>query len=95
MASNPQGELAQALSDKYPSGNEFVDRELVRLLAYHQVPLVSRYLEKLQSTIRTRERVHLAGHLRFLKQGWDTNEKLELMEIYDGLIAGIRKSAPA
>ena len=86
LPSNPQGDLARTLSSRYPSGNEYVDRELVRLLVFHQVPLVSRYLEKLQSTIRTRERIHLAGHLRFLKQGWDTHDKLELMEIYDGLM---------
>ncbi|MEO8494494.1 MAG: HEAT repeat domain-containing protein [Planctomycetota bacterium] len=74
-------ELAAALGIEFPSGDSKINRELVRVLAYLQVSApMDRYLAYLKSEADAVDRLHLAMHLRFLKDGWAPGKRIELLE---------------
>ncbi len=77
-------ELGSQLGSEFPAGNDLMNRELVRLLAYLQVsdPL-DRYMAFLDSDAPELEKLHLAFHLRFLDRGWRPDQKLQLLTFYE------------
>ncbi len=78
------GKLREALAQEYPSSDHLMNRELVRLLCYLQAGSVtSRMIEQLQSDIPSVEKMHLVAHVPFLKTGWNTEQKLALLNFYE------------
>lgn len=82
-------ELCRQLADEYPANEPLdreqrIDRELIRLLVYLQEgSILPRALAELKRNLPIEERVHLAAYLRFLKQGWTSEQKLTLLEFYE------------
>ena len=82
-------DLCRQLADEYPANEPLdreqrIDRELIRLLVYLQEgSILPRAMAELKRNLPIEERVHLAAHLRFLKQGWTTEQKLALLEFYE------------
>lgn len=76
-------ELGKQLSVEFPAGDDLMNRELVRLLAFYgeKEPL-ERYLDFIQSSADKVLRLHVAMHLRFLKNGWPDGKKLVLLDFY-------------
>ena len=76
------------LTEEYPAGDATMNRELIRMLMHLQVSdILDRYLAHLNSDIDDVEKVHLAVHLRFLQEGWTTEQKIELLEFYENSLA--------
>lgn len=77
-------ELCDALGEEFPSSDNRMNRELIRLLAYLQVDApIDRYLEFLRSDADHLEKLHLAMHLRYLENGWTVDRRMELLEFYE------------
>lgn len=78
-------EFRTQLADEYPSLEPRMNRELVRLLTYLEEPSVlPRMLDELKRQDNPiEEKLHLAGHLRFLNEGWNLDQKLELLAFYE------------
>jgi putative heme-binding domain-containing protein len=75
------GPLRDQFSEEFPAGNDLMNRELIRLLAYLKASdVIDRYLAYLDSDAPKPDRVHVAMHLRFLTDGWQTDQKLRLIE---------------
>jgi putative heme-binding domain-containing protein len=75
--------LRDILGDEFPSGNEQMNRELIRVLAFVQaVEPMERYLEYLSSNKANVERLHVAMHLRFIEKGWPEGRRLDLIEFF-------------
>lgn len=78
-------EFREALAEEFPAGNNLMNRELVRLLAYLQVStIMDRYIEYLTSDAPDIEKLHVALHLRFIESGWNADQKLQLLKFYEG-----------
>ncbi|HWL72470.1 MAG TPA: HEAT repeat domain-containing protein, partial [Burkholderiaceae bacterium] len=76
-------ELTAQLAEEYPSSDQKMNRELVKILVHLQATSVmDRMLEQLTSTIPMSEKVHVAVHARYMK-GWNTRQKLELLKFYE------------
>ncbi len=74
--------LRDQLAEEFPAGNEIMNRELIRLLARLQgSAIIDRYLAYLESDVPKPEKVHVAMHLRFLTDGWQTEQKLRLIQV--------------
>ncbi len=83
-------ELMRQVSSEFPSGNTTINRELVRLLAYLESPLVAtRYMEKLKSDLPLPDKTHLIAHSPYLIEGWSVAQQFELLS----LISEIQKGA--
>ncbi|MBC8352701.1 MAG: HEAT repeat domain-containing protein [Planctomycetes bacterium] len=81
LAPDSMPELASTLENEFPSGDSTINRELVRLLVYLQASApMDRYLAFLKSEAAAVDRLHLAMHLRFLEEGWEPGQRLELLE---------------
>lgn len=79
-------ELGELLLARYPSNNLPVDRELVRLLVYLDVPGTAQKLAaQIASDIPRADKLHIAAYGAKLKSGWDTDSKLALMEFYESI----------
>lgn len=77
-------ELRDLLGREFPSGNEQMNRELMRILAFVQATEpMGRYLEFLASNNADLERLHAAMHLRFIKEGWPEGRRLDLIEFFE------------
>jgi putative heme-binding domain-containing protein len=77
-------ELKDQLSAEFPAGNDVMNREIVRVLAYLQATEpMDRYFEYLDSDVPESEKLHLALHLRFLESGWTLEHKLQLLSYYE------------
>jgi putative heme-binding domain-containing protein len=76
-------DLGKQLSAEFPAGDDQMNRELVRLLAFYAIdePL-ERYLEYIRSSADQVLRLHVAMHMRFLKEGWPQGKKLLLLDFY-------------
>lgn len=75
------GTLRLKLGEEFPSGNNVMNRELARLLAYLQVSEpMDRYLAYLKSESDDVEKAHFAMHLRFIEEGWADGQRLELLD---------------
>lgn len=78
-------ELCAALNREYPSRDAVINRELVRLLAYlQQGSATERMIEQLKAEIPQVEKLHIAACAPFLKEGWSSQAKLELLRFYEG-----------
>ena len=76
--------LAKLLALEYPASETRMNREIVRLLTHLQVSsCMSRYSQYLQSEADPVEKLHLAAHLRFLKSGWNSSAKIEVLKYFD------------
>ena len=77
-------ELRRQLSEEYPSQDRRMNRELTRLLVYLQDPTVApRFIEQLESDIPNVEKMHIATLARYLRAGWTTQNKLDLLEFFE------------
>ncbi len=84
LAADEVPDLRTALAPEFPSGNDQMNRELIRLLAYLQVTEpMDRYLKFLGSNSGKLERLHVAMHLRFLDEGWAEGERIKLIEFFE------------
>ncbi|MFM2093419.1 MAG: hypothetical protein RIS70_543 [Planctomycetota bacterium] len=73
--------LLATLSEEYPSGNDLMNRELVRLLVGLQCDgITERFLEQLKSDKPEVEKLHLAMHMRFLESGWEPGQRLQWID---------------
>ncbi|NOZ38684.1 MAG: c-type cytochrome [Planctomycetes bacterium] len=76
--------LGPALLKKYPSSNDAIDRELVRLLVYLQVPgAAEKFATQMVSDIADTEKIHLGAYAGRLKTGWTTNAKQAFLKFYE------------
>jgi putative heme-binding domain-containing protein len=76
--------LKRQLAEEFPSGDSFMNRELIRLLAFFQESsILDRYLEYLASEAPESDRLHVALHLRFVEQGWTPAQRLALLRVYE------------
>ncbi|MCH8043447.1 MAG: HEAT repeat domain-containing protein [Planctomycetes bacterium] len=76
--------LRRQLAGEYPSTNEKMNRELVRLLVYMQEPSVTgRMVAVLTGDASEMEKLHLAVNIPFLKTGWTTDQKLAVLDFYE------------
>jgi putative heme-binding domain-containing protein len=76
--------LKRQLAEEFPSGDSFMNRELIRLLAFFQESsILDRYLEYLASDAPESDRLHVALHLRFLEDGWTPAQRLALLRFYE------------
>ena len=88
-----QGQLTQqtisafgpTLLQKYPSGNDAIDRELVRLLVYLQVPgAAERFaVQMLVDEIDDVEKIHLGAYAARLKTGWTADARQTFLKFYE------------
>jgi len=76
--------LRDKLADEFPSGNSIMNRELARLLAHLQVTSIAgRYFDYLESDDVSRtDKLHLALQLRFIKSGWNSEQRIELLRFF-------------
>ena len=84
LAPSEVPELQLQIADEFPSGNSPMNRELARLLGYLQVSSIAdRYLAYLKSPdVSNVDKLHLAAHLRFVKEGWTSKQRIELLEFF-------------
>lgn len=85
LASEEVPALGPLLAREYPSADTIMNRELVRLLVTLGEPTVTeRMIEQLTDPdLPEIERRHIAMHAPFLKSGWTTQQKLELVQYYE------------
>ncbi len=84
LAPQSVSSLGPALLKKYPSGNDAIDRELVRLLVYLQVPgAAERFATQMESDIADTEKIHLGAYASRLKTGWTTDSKQAFLKFYE------------
>jgi len=77
-------ELCEQLVLEYPSSDQKLNRELMRLLAHlQQAEIIPRLLMELQAKIPLPDRLHAAMYARFIENGWTTEQKLTLLEFYE------------
>jgi len=73
-------ELADRIAVEFPAGDQFMNRELIRTLAYFRVSTITdRYIAHLDTDMEEAERLNLAMHMSFIREGWTTKQKLKLL----------------
>lgn len=76
--------LGPVLLRQYPSGNDPIDRELVRLLVYLQVTgAADKFATQMLSDIDDLEKIHLGAYAGRLKTGWTTEAKQAFLKFYE------------
>lgn len=77
--------LGQLLLPAYPSGNEAIDRELVRLLVFLQVPGAAEKFaaQMLSDEVGDTEKVHLGAYAPRLQVGWAKDAKQPFLKFYE------------
>lgn len=76
--------LREMLAKEYPTSEARLNRELVRLLAYLQEPTAAeQFVKMLSGDAEPTEKLHVALHARFLRAGWTTPLKMELLKYYE------------
>ncbi len=77
--------LTRMLAEEFPSADDRMNRELVRLLAHLQTSsIIDRYLEYLESNDASDvEKMHLALHLRYIEDGWTAGQRIQLLEFFE------------
>jgi putative heme-binding domain-containing protein len=76
--------LAKQLKEEFPAGDSNINRELIRVLVYLQESsILDRYLAYLKSEAPEIDRTHVGLYLRYLKDGWTPDQRLELLEFYE------------
>ena len=77
-------DLAAQLAAEFPAGDSRMNRELVRLLAHFQAEEPGdRYIEYLQSDAELSEKIHLALHAPSLIEGWNTDQRFEVLKFLE------------
>ena len=77
-------DLVQLIVREYPTSNQMMNRELVRLLAYLQPPEAAHAMAlQLTSDIPDVEKLQIAGYAPRLKTGWSTADKLIMLRYYE------------
>lgn len=77
-------EFRQQLANEYPAFESRMNRELVRMLVYMQEPsFLPRAIDELNGDSPIEERLHLAAHLRYLKEGWTPQWQLALLQFFE------------
>lgn len=72
--------LASRVANEFPAGDDRMNRELIRTLAhFHVSDITDRYIAHLDSDISAAERLNLAMHMSFIRDGWTTKQKLKLL----------------
>lgn len=72
--------LADRIAVEFPAGDDKMNRELIRTLAHFQVSdITDRYIAHLDSDIPASERLNLAMHMSFIREGWTSEQKLKLL----------------
>lgn len=73
--------LQTQIAEEFPAGDITMNREIVRLMTYLQASSVlPRAMQYLKSDATPEEKLHLALHLRFVNEGWQAGQKLELID---------------
>ncbi len=76
--------LKQQLAEEFPASDSLMNRELSRLLCYLQASsAMDRYLAYLKSDASDVDRLHLALHLRYLKEGWTPQSRMAVLQFYE------------
>ena len=76
--------LQSLIADEFPSGDMTMNREIVRILIHLQVSdIMDRYIDFLKSDVPHVEKIHLACQLRYLRSGWSSEDKMELLKFYE------------
>lgn len=76
--------LKQQLAEEFPASDSLMNRELARLLCYLQASnAMDRYLAYLKSDASDIDRLHLALHLRYLKEGWTPQSRMSVLQFYE------------
>jgi putative heme-binding domain-containing protein len=76
-------ELSGKIALEFPTKHTFMNRELIRLVAFLQgTSAAPRIMEQLASDLPQEEKMQLALCARFLKD-WTTPQKLELLKFYE------------
>lgn len=76
--------LRQQLAEEFPSGDALMNRELARVLIYLQESsIIDRYLAYLKSDAADVDKLHVAMYLRFLEDGWTSEQRMELLAFYE------------
>jgi putative heme-binding domain-containing protein len=76
--------LREQLKEEFPAGDSNMNRELIRLLTYLQESSsIDRYLEYLNSDAPEGDRAHVGLHLRYIKEGWNSDQRLALLEFFE------------
>jgi len=84
LASGNVPTLGGQLLQKYPSGKAAIDRELVRLLVYLQVPeAAERFAAQMESDIDDVEKIHLGAYAASLKTGWSAESQRTFLTFYE------------
>ncbi len=82
-------DLCKQLSREFPANEspdrvQKINRELTQLLVYLQESSVlERFLGRLESDVSMEEKLNVAFYVRFIEQGWTTDQKLRLLEFYE------------
>jgi putative membrane-bound dehydrogenase-like protein len=77
-------ELRNQLVEEYPSQDEHMNRELVRLLVYLQAPTAAEQLvAQLSADVDNTQKLHAAIYARFLTSGWNTERKLAMLKFFE------------
>jgi len=77
--------LNRLLAEEFPSSDDLMNCELVRLLAHLQTSsIISRYLEYLESDdVSHAEKLHVAMHMKFIEDGWTAAQRIQLLEFFE------------
>lgn len=77
-------ELRKQLFEEYPARDPRMNRELARILIYLQHPdFAERLVDQLVSDTPSVERMQLLMHAHFLRTGWSTPMKLEVLRGFE------------
>ena len=77
-------ELCAQLVLEYPSSDQTINRELMRLLAHlQQAEIIPRMLMEVQGKLPLPDRLHAGMYARFIETGWTTEQKISLLEFYE------------
>jgi len=78
-------ELAQLLTEEFPSSHRLMNRELMRLLTYLRVSsILDRYLEYLAAAdVQQADKLMVALHLPLLKDNWNVGRRIQVIEFLD------------
>ena len=85
IAPDGAAELAQLLTEEFPSGDRLMNRELMRLLTYLRVSsILDRYLEYLAAAdVHEADKLQMALHLPLLTDNWNVGRRIQLIEFLD------------